>query len=47
MNRIKEAKDKMCMETIIEGNKGYLMKDGKSFSIGNVKIEVNPAQETK
>lgn len=47
VNRIEEVKDKMCMETIIEGNKGYLMKNGKPFSIGNVKIEVNPAQETK
>lgn len=35
-------KDKMFVEMIMEGNKGFLIKDGKQISFKNIKIEVNP-----
>lgn len=36
-------KEKLIVELMSEGNRGYLIKDGKSFSAATVKIEVNPA----
>jgi uncharacterized protein (DUF3084 family) len=39
-----EARRRIEIKKVMEGNRGYLVKDGKSVSSGKVKIEVTPAQ---
>jgi hypothetical protein len=34
-------------KTIIEGNRGFLIKDGKPTSIAKIKIEVIPVPQSK
>jgi len=42
-----DLKEKTVVEATSEGNRGFLVKDGKPFSALTVKIEVNPALKSE